>query len=91
MPGLSEAVPGDVRDTSTPRAMATSLGEFILGDALPEEKREIITEMMLGNLTGDELIRAGVPDGGGRGPGLGGCGSSGPSPSARGRLMRAGG
>ena len=61
MPGLSEAVPGDVRDTSTPRAMATSLGEFILGDALPEEKREIITEMMLGNLTGDELIRAGVP------------------------------
>jgi beta-lactamase class A len=61
-PGLSEAVPGDVRDTSTPRAMATSLGEFTLGDALPEEKREIIREMMLGNLTGDELIRAGVPD-----------------------------
>jgi hypothetical protein len=61
-PGLSEAVPGDVRDTSTPRAMATSLGEFTLRDALPEEKREIITQMMLGNTTGDELIRAGVPD-----------------------------
>jgi beta-lactamase class A len=61
-PGLSEAVPGDVRDTSTPRAMATSLGEFTLGDALPEERREIVTEMMLGNVTGDELIRAGVPD-----------------------------
>ena len=42
--------------------MATSLGEFTLGDALHEEKREIITEMMLGNGTGEELIRAGVPD-----------------------------
>ena len=61
-PGLSEAVPGDVRDTSTPRAMATSLEEFTLGDALPQDKREIVIEMMLGNTTGDELIRAGVPD-----------------------------
>ena len=61
-PGLSEAVPGDVRDTSTPRAMATSLEEFTLGDALPQDKREIVIEMMRGNTTGDELIRAGVPD-----------------------------
>jgi beta-lactamase class A len=61
-PGLSEAVPGDDRDTSTPRAMATSLEAFTLGDALPEDKREIITDMMIGNTTGDALIRAGVPD-----------------------------
>jgi beta-lactamase class A len=61
-PGLSEAVPGDDRDTSTPRAMASSLEAFTLGDALPEDKREIITDMMIGNVTGDDLIRAGVPD-----------------------------
>jgi beta-lactamase class A len=61
-PGLSDAVPGDDRDTSTPRAMATSLEAFTLGDALPEDKREIITDMMIGNTTGDALIRAGVPD-----------------------------
>jgi beta-lactamase class A len=60
-PGLSEAVPGDDRDTSTPRAMATSLEAFTLGDALPEDKREIITDMMIGNTTGDDVIRAGVP------------------------------
>jgi beta-lactamase class A len=61
-PGLSEAVPGDDRDTSTPRAMATSLQAFTLGDALPEDKRRIIVDMMVRNVTGNDLIRAGVPD-----------------------------
>lgn len=62
-PGLSEGAPGDERDTSTPRAMATSLEAFTLGDALPEDKRQIIVDMMIGNTTGDALIRAGVPAG----------------------------
>jgi beta-lactamase class A len=61
-PDLSEGVPGDERDTSTPRAMATTLEAFTLGDALPEEESDIIVEMMRGNTTGDDLIRAGVPD-----------------------------
>jgi beta-lactamase class A len=60
-PGLSEWTPGDTRDTSTPRAMAGSLREFTLGDALPEDRREVLTGMLVDNLTGDELIRAGVP------------------------------
>ncbi|WP_304454828.1 class A beta-lactamase [Nocardiopsis sp. YSL2] len=62
-PGLNEAAPGDERDTSTPRAMATTLEAFTLGDVLPEDDSEILTEMMRGNTTGDDLIRAGVPDG----------------------------
>ncbi|TDQ55414.1 class A beta-lactamase [Actinorugispora endophytica] len=60
---LNEAVPGDPRDTSTPRAMATTLREYALGDALPAGKRVILTDMLQGNTTGDALIRAGVPDG----------------------------
>ncbi len=62
-PGLSRWTPGDTRDTSTPRAMAGSLREFVLGDALPEDRREVLTRMLVDNLTGDELIRAGVPEG----------------------------
>lgn len=62
-PALNTAEPGDIRDTSTPRAMATSLREYALDDALSPAKREILTRMLVGNTTGDELIRAGVPDG----------------------------
>lgn len=32
-PTLNEATPGDVRDTSTPRAFATDLRAFVLGNA----------------------------------------------------------
>ncbi|MBB6170519.1 beta-lactamase class A [Nocardiopsis mwathae] len=61
-PDLSEAEPGDIRDTSTPEAMADTLRKFTLGDALPEEKSEILNDMLRGNTTGDTTIRAGVPD-----------------------------
>ncbi|UVS77356.1 class A beta-lactamase [Actinokineospora sp. UTMC 2448] len=60
---LNTAVPGDDRDTSTPRALATTLRAFTLGDALPEDRREILVEMLRGNTTGAKLIRAGAPDG----------------------------
>ncbi|MBB2899465.1 beta-lactamase class A [Kineococcus radiotolerans] len=60
---LNEAVPGDVRDTSTPRAMATDLHAYVLGDALGEEDRAVLVGWMRANTTGDALIRAGVPEG----------------------------
>ncbi|EEL82018.1 Beta-lactamase [Bacillus cereus AH1271] len=58
---LNEAIPGDNRDTSTAKAMATNLKDFTVGNALPDDKRSILTDWMRGNATGDKLIRAGVP------------------------------
>jgi beta-lactamase class A len=59
--GLNDAVPGDPRDTTSPRAFATDLREFALGDALTEAKRAVLVDWMTGNATGATLIRAGVP------------------------------
>ena len=60
---LNEAAPGDGRDTSTPRALATDLRTFLLGDALSEEDRALLTGWMQDHTTGSTLIRAGVPAG----------------------------
>jgi len=59
--GLNDGVPGDPRDTTSPRAFATDLREFALGDTLTSEKRAMLVDWMSGNATGDTLIRAGVP------------------------------
>lgn len=58
---LNEAVPGDIRDTSTARALATDLKFFTIGNVQSIEKRHILVDWMHGNTTGDQLIRAGVP------------------------------
>ena len=62
-PALNEARPGDLRDTSTPRALGTDLRRFVLGNALPARRRRLLTGWLLGNTTGDADIRAGVPAG----------------------------
>ncbi|MFF5725030.1 class A beta-lactamase [[Kitasatospora] papulosa] len=60
---LSEAAPGDPRDTSTPRALATDLRMYALGDVLGAQKRAVLTDWLRRNTTGDALIRAGTPAG----------------------------
>ncbi|WGW11329.1 class A beta-lactamase [Saxibacter everestensis] len=60
-PGLNEAVPGDIRDTSTPRMWAKMLKTFALDDGLPADRRDIFTSWLRDNTTGTDLIRAGVP------------------------------
>ncbi|RCV51722.1 class A beta-lactamase [Marinitenerispora sediminis] len=62
-PDLAEATPGDIRDTSTPQAMAATLRAYTLGDALRPEKREVLVDMLRRNPMSGELIRAGVPEG----------------------------
>lgn len=58
---LNTALPGDVRDTSTPMAMARSLRRLTLGDALPRPQREQLGDWLRGNTTGGMRIRAGIP------------------------------
>lgn len=60
---LSDATPGDLRDTSTPRALATDLRAYVLGSALPAEKRAVLADWLKRNTTGDHTIRAGAPRG----------------------------
>ncbi|WP_376769970.1 MULTISPECIES: class A beta-lactamase [Nocardiopsis] len=60
---LNDVGPGEERDTSTPEALAGSLEAFTLGDVLPEDRREVLVDLLVRNTTGDELIRAGVPRG----------------------------
>ncbi|MFD0051441.1 class A beta-lactamase [Actinomycetes bacterium NPDC127524] len=62
-PDLNSALPGDTRDTSTPKSLATSLKAYAVSDLLSIEKRKILTDWMKGNTTGDALIRAGAPTG----------------------------
>ncbi|MFD6953013.1 class A beta-lactamase [Nocardiopsis sp. TSRI0078] len=73
-PEMAQAVPGDVRDTSTPRAMTASLRAFALDDVLPEDRRGVLVDMMRANTTGDDLIRAGAPEGWTVGDKTGACG-----------------
>nr|WP_285865831.1 class A beta-lactamase [Lederbergia lenta] len=61
-PELNAFTPGDPRDTSTPKALATSLEAFVVGDILSDDKRELFTDWLRGNATGDTLIRAGSPE-----------------------------
>lgn len=62
-PTVNTAAPGDIRDTSTPRALGTDLRAFVLGDQLSPARREQLTNLLLGNTTGGPYIRAGVPSG----------------------------
>lgn len=62
-PELNAYTPGDDRDTSSPRALATSLAAYTTGTALSAEDRDVLIDWMVRNTTGDGLIRAGVPSG----------------------------
>jgi len=58
---LNTALPGDVRDTSTPAAMAQSLRALTLGDALPPALKKQLNAWLLGSTTGTRRIRAALP------------------------------
>ena len=62
-PELNSAVPGDPRDTTTPRALATSLRAYAVDGADTDaDDRDLLADLLRRNTTGDALVRAGVPD-----------------------------
>ena len=59
-PSLNEALPDDIRDTTTPNAMASTLQALVLGTkALSAPSREQLTAWLIANKTGDTRLRAG--------------------------------
>jgi beta-lactamase class A len=58
---LNSAIPGDMRDTTTPQAMAQTLRKLALGDGLPAAQQKMLVDWLVGNTTGDNRIRAGLP------------------------------
>lgn len=61
-PSLNTALPGDKRDTTTPKAMAQSLQQLLVGNALESFQRNELLMWLNNNTTGDKRIRAGVPN-----------------------------
>ncbi|MDI5961224.1 class A beta-lactamase [Streptomyces sp. SL13] len=62
-PDLNDAVPGDVRDTSTPSALGEDLRQYAVATALPGDRRTELDQWLRGDTVGATLVRAGVPSG----------------------------
>jgi beta-lactamase class A len=62
-PEMSSAVPGDERDTSTPRALSDDLRLLVVDDGLAADDRALLEGWMAASETGTGLVRAGVPAG----------------------------
>jgi beta-lactamase class A len=60
---LNSAIPGDTRDTSTPRAFGIDLATLLTTDSLGAAQQAQLIDWMTGNATGSELIRAGLDAG----------------------------
>ncbi len=61
-PELNANTPGDPRDTTTPLAMTDAMERFVFGEVLSAQSRLTLRDWMLGAVTGDGRLRAGVPD-----------------------------
>jgi beta-lactamase class A len=64
-PDIADAVPGDQRDTTSPRAIASDLQALLVDDALPPYGKDLLRDLMQRNATeaGARRIRAGLPPG----------------------------
>jgi beta-lactamase class A len=60
-PDLNAAEPGDLRDTTTPAAMAGNLKLLATGTALSAASRDQLMAWLVGCKTGDAKLRAGLP------------------------------
>ena len=60
-PTLNESLPGDPRDTTSPRAMAGAMQKVLAGDALSGASRSQLQTWLIGDKVGDKRLRAGLP------------------------------
>ena len=60
-PALNEALPADVRDTTTPLALLGDMHQLLVGNALSTISRETLTAWLVANTTGSSRLRAGLP------------------------------
>ena len=60
-PTLNSAIPGDDRDTTSPRAMVSDMRQLLLGHALSPESKKSIIAWLIDDKLGGRRIRAGVP------------------------------
>jgi len=58
---LNTNLPGDPRDTTTPRAMVETMHKLLIGRALSESSRTQLLEWLTNCTTGLKRIRAGLP------------------------------
>lgn len=76
-PQLNSNHPGDLRDTSTPKAMAQSAAKLLFGSALEPAERQMLRDWLIASQTGLKRIRAALPDGYVAGDKTGTCGAKG--------------
>lgn len=60
-PELNTNIPGDPRDTTTPRAMAATMRTLLLGEVVAEESRKRLHQWLKDAKTGLARLRAGLP------------------------------
>ncbi|RFB78736.1 class A beta-lactamase [Methylovirgula sp. 4M-Z18] len=60
-PTLNTAIPGDVRDTTSPAAMQRDLDAILLDDRLSAASRAQLETWMIGNQVAGKRLRAGLP------------------------------
>lgn len=61
-PTLNTAIPGDVRDTTSPSAMLADLKTILIDpQTLSPESQKQLQEWMIGNTTGAAMLRGGLP------------------------------
>lgn len=61
-PEVNHVPPGEERDTTTPDAMARTVARLSFDPILGDDQRDLLRNWMLYTATGENRVRAGVPD-----------------------------
>jgi len=61
-PDVNQAVKDDPRDTTTPDAILDTIGLLTLGNTLSETSRDQFVNWLVANTTGNNRLRAGLPN-----------------------------